>query len=424
MSSITVSQDKDHFTLNGKSFFLLADTLWTAFSNISMEEWEEYLNYRQMQGFNSIQINILTQWDAGKPDTGLYPYAIDADGKFDFNKMNDEYFIRAEKMLEISSGKGFTPILAVLWGNYVPDTWMSVNNGMNIMPLEAVRFYSEYIARSFSRFKPIYLISGDTTFGSEKTVQHYMTALQIIKNIDPDAPVSFHLGGGIHEIPEEIVKSGYLNFYTYQSSHNIESQNLAYTLAGKFLEKPVKRPVINSEPCYEGHAFGGKYGRYNEFHVRRAIWQSLLSGAKAGVAYGAHGLWGWYKEGKQFSNEGYGGKPLPWRTALRLKGAWDAAFARWIFETFGLFDLEPVAAVLNETEEIRMSISKNTRMVVLYAPYNADIRIGTDFDGYDWTLISLSCKSFLKPDVKKENGAIVIKMHPFNDDVLIIGKCL
>jgi hypothetical protein len=222
-------------------------------------------------------------------------------------------------------------------------------------------------------------------------------------------------------MPEEIVNSEYLDFYAYQSSHYVNSQDQAYILAGKFLEKPVKKPVINSELCYEAHAFGGRYGRYNEFNVRKAIWQSLLSGAKAGVTYGAHGLWGWYKEGKQFENEGFGGKPLSWRTALNLKGAWDASFARWIFETFDLFDMEPVSAIMNETQEIRMSVSKASGKIVIYAPYNADIRVGMDLNGYEWTLVNLNERLYAKPQVQVENGVTVFRMHDFNADALFIG---
>ena len=31
--------------------------------------------------------------------------------------------------------------------------------------------------------------------------------------------------------------------------------------------------------------------------MRRAAWQSVLSGADAGITYGANGIWNWYKKG-------------------------------------------------------------------------------------------------------------------------------
>lgn len=421
MNNLSISKTKDYFEKDGRKFFYLADTMWTAFSNITLDEWEEYLGYRKMQGFNALQMNILTQWDGGKPDSGLYPFKIDPCGKFDFYSLSEEYFKRARTMLDMAVQKDFIPVLVILWGNYVKDTWMSNNNPVNIMSLDVVKSYTEYVVRLFTSYNPIYMISGDTDFGSAETVCYYTTAMEAVKKICPDALTTLHLSCGVHQLPENIEESELYSFYTYQSSHNIESQDLAYKLAEKFYEKPVKRPIINSEPCYEGHLFGGKYGRYNEFHVRKAIWQSLLSGAKAGVTYGAHGLWCLYRDGKEFSNESYGGRPHPWRTGLRYKGAWEASFAKWVFETYDLFDLEPCSAILNDTREIRMSVSKDASKAALYVPYNIDVRTSIDLGGYDWTLVNLTDKLFAKPEIKIEDGLSIIKMHAFNSDVLLIG---
>jgi hypothetical protein len=290
------------------------------------------------------------------------------------------------------------------------------------MPLERVAAYSESMVRLFGPYHPVYIVSGDTNFGSPQATQTYLTALKTIKTLSPDALTTLHLGGGLSDVPEEFIHSELYDFAMYQSSHNLESQDYAYRLAQAFYQKPVRRPLLNGEPCYEGHAFGGKYGRYSPFHVRRAVWQGLLSGAKAGVTYGAHGLWGWYNEGKEFANESYGGKPMPWRTALRFKGAWDVSFAKWIFESFNLFDLEPVEKILNDTPEIRMSVSADASKVAIYAPYNADIRVGMELAGYEWSLINLEDKLFARPAVAVKDGATIFKMHDFNADVLILGQ--
>jgi hypothetical protein len=424
MSNLRVSETKDYFLKDGKPFFYLADTAWTAFSNPSIEEWEEYLDYRRKQGFNAIQINILTQWDGGEPDTGLYPFKVDSEGKFDFYSINEEYFKRAQVLLDMACKKGFTPALIVLWGNYVKGTWISDMNPTNIMPMDVVKSYTEYVVKMFSPYNPIYMASGDTNFGSEDATQYYLTVMETIKSLSPDSLVTLHIGGELDvqpNMPEFITNSPHYDFYLYQSGHNKTTQDNCYKMAKAFYEKPVKHPVINGEPCYEGHYFGGKYGRYNDFDIRKATWQSLLSGAKAGFTYGAHGMWLWFREGKAFGNVGYGGKPTPWQVALRYKGAWDAGFAKYIFETYNLFNIEPKDAILNEMEEIRMSVSKDLSKVVIYAPYNADVKVDMDLSGYDWTLINLSDKLFAKPAVVCSEGKSIIKMHSFNSDVLIIG---
>ena len=110
MSKLTIASDHQHFERNGKPFFWVGDTLWSAFTNPTFEEWEEYLEYRKAQGFNVIQINTLPQWDRVQPDLGIYPYPIREDGSMDYNaEPNMEYVKRAQKILSMAVEKGFTP---------------------------------------------------------------------------------------------------------------------------------------------------------------------------------------------------------------------------------------------------------------------------------------------------------------------------
>ena len=75
-----------------------------------------------MQGFNALQINILPQWDASGSDIDIQAFAVKADGTFDFFKLNEAYFDRAEKMIAMAVERGFLPALVLLWCNFVPDT--------------------------------------------------------------------------------------------------------------------------------------------------------------------------------------------------------------------------------------------------------------------------------------------------------------
>ena len=52
---------------DGKRFFYLADTCWGAFGSIDMPDWRYYLDSRKAAGFNTIQINVLRQWDSSLP---------------------------------------------------------------------------------------------------------------------------------------------------------------------------------------------------------------------------------------------------------------------------------------------------------------------------------------------------------------------
>jgi Protein of unknown function (DUF4038) len=427
MNKLGINKDKDCFIQNGKPFFYLADTIWSAFTHVDLTEWEEYLNYRKMQGFNVLQISILPiSHDASESDINIQPFETDEKGVFNYKKINPVYFERARKMLDMARDKGFIPALVVLWGNVVKDTWMSDAHPENIMPLDMVKPYTEYIVKEFSRFNPIYLISGDTNFGSEQTTAYYMAAMETIKKVSPDSLTTLHICGGNTNYPEDVIESPHLDFYMYQSCHMIENQEWSYELAEQFLAKSVKRPIVNGEPCYDGHGHGGKYGRFNEFDIRKATWQSLLSGAKAGVTYGAHGVWSWHKKNKAFNNVGFSGIPFDWRTSLRLEGAWEAGFAKWIFENFELVNTNPVKLVVNDSEtqrnEIRMSADKDMEKFALYVPYSTEIKLSLDLSKYDLTLITLKNRYFTKPEVKVEGNISFIKPYDFNSDAILIGK--
>jgi len=249
-----------------------------------------------------------------------------------------------------------------------------------------------------------------------------------------------HLTPSIDGIPEAFVRCRDLDFYMYQSGHTFEEQTNSYRFAQVFYNMPVKRPIVNGEPCYEGSGRAFRRERFSAFEVRMAIWQSLLSGAKAGVTYGAHGIWSFHRKDMRFTSEDFSGRPFPWREALRFTGAWDAAFAKWVYETFSLFTMEPKNIIENNPDKARAALqninmkpawetgdmdgfrmSENDRHVIIYAPYNFDVVVNGDYREYDYSIIILADRRLAKPQVIFKDGKTIFKMHSFNSDILIIG---
>jgi hypothetical protein len=427
MYKLKVSKTQDYFEVDGKPFFYLADTMWSAFTNVKIEEWEEYLNYRRMQGFNAIQINILPQWDRSKNEVEhtVCPFnTIENDINEKNYAINYDYFDRAKRMVKMAVDKGFVPVLVLLWCNYVEGTWAAKRTGdRDVIPKEFVKSYVEYVVKAFSKYNPIYFISGDTNFIEGPIKDTYTLALETVKSISPEALVSFHSQGESYGmLPEYFVNCKDLDFYAYQSSHALEGQFYCYTMAEEYNKKTIKRPIINAEPCYEGMRCGSNnFGRFNEYHVRKATWQSLLSGAKAGIAYGAHGLWSFHKTGASFEIEDFAFMPYEWRTALNFKGAWDVAFAKWVFENFNLFNIKAMDLLDNDTKEIRLAAAEELDKLIVYTPYSTDIKIRLNLSGYKWTLINLENKHFGQPNLLFEDGMTCVKMYPFNSDALLIG---
>jgi hypothetical protein len=422
MAKLAISETKDYLLLDGEKFFYLADTCWSAFTNPSYDEWIYYLDYRRVQGFNAIQIDILPQWDRSESENYMDPFQPLPGGGWDFDRRNEAYFDRAERMIEAAVDRGFIPALVVLWCNYVRGTWGSKIDPRRIIPMEKLEDYVCYVAERFGKYNSIFVISGDTNFESEESVEYYVKAMDIAKRVAPNSLTTMHLSGGLYDIPDRILYSPNYDFYMYQSGHRRDRQYLAYELAQRFYSMPIKRPIVNGEPCYEGIASiraCEKYGRFNRMDVRRAIWQSLLSGAKAGVAYGAHGIWSWHRGGEYRYSASYG-QPYHWMTALRFPGAFDVAFARWIFERYDLFDIKPANdKLLNETSEIRVSEGKDK--IVVYAPYECSVRLRIDGSAYRWEGIELEGRRIFKPRVIVHGDEAVIEAAEFNGDILLIG---
>jgi len=416
MSALKISKTKDYFIKDNKPYFYFADTVWSAFYLISPKEWEEYLDYRRSQGFNALQISILPLGDTEKPS--LHPFKVTEKG-YDFFTINEDFFDRACLFLETAVSKGFQPNLVLIWVNYIRNSHVQKRDQSQYMPEEAIEPYVRYVVKRFSRFNPMYMISGDTFLESPDVTRPYLLALDTLKSLDPGALTTLHLAI-THDVPQEFIQNKNLDYYMAQSSHILDQQYNTYELPTGFYRKEVKRPIVNGEPCYESHCNAGKYGRFDAFYMRRAFWQSVLSGAKAGFTYGAHGIWNWYEDGRYFHP--WGGRPLDWRSAMRLPGSWDVAYCKWLFEMYELFDIEPAQdKLLFESPEVRMAASPGNDKILIYYPYNEEIRVSLDLGEYDCRLIHLASKVVSKPRLVCSKDETVIKMHGFNEDVLFVA---
>jgi len=420
---IRIAESSDHFVQGKKKYFFLADTVWMAFLNCdSMEDWEEYLDFRAQQGFNVLQMQCIpSTHDPSESPSSLFPFPSRPGGELDFGRLSDAYFKRAVEMMDLAKARGFIPAFGILWCNWVPGTWAAKMSPRTAMPFENAKSYIREAVKTFAPYQPLYLASGDTRFDSPEETRYYRMVLEEIKATDPQALTTMHLSPeGI--LPDEFVRSKHLDFYMYQSGHHVEHPERPYALAQDFLAKPVKRPIVNGEPPYEGHGHGFRYGRFSSFEVRRAIWQSLLSGAKAGVTYGAHGIWMWHRKGMRFTSEQFSGLPFQWRTAMRLPGAWDAGLARRIFEQHDLFELEPCAIVRNEKPGIRASAAPDGSTIAVYIPFATQLELAVDLAGYDVQLINLAEREWVTPEVECGTGSSTVRMADFNADGLLIAR--
>lgn len=419
---------------NGKKIFYLADTCWGAFGSIEMPDWRFYLDKRKAEGFNVIQINLLRQWDSSTPIHGREPFSVTthADGSYtyDFSKINEKYFQNAIQMVKEIKKRDMIPALVLLWSNFVPDNWIARGNlaGNNIMPYDQIAPYVTYVVTKFKKFNPIWFVSGDVGFtdnGKQDpniAIKYYRQVLRTAKRIDPAGIYTFHINGESHDLPTEFVKQA--SFYSYQSGHAYQGQNTAYTIPQILRKKQgYKGPIIDAEICYEGLTkMKAPYpDRYSAFDVRRAAWRAVLSGADAGLGYGAFGIWPWNDtarpEEKLRKNFNVQLVPYDWRDCLQFRGAVDMGFLKNVVEQYAPKGLSPISRPVKDNSSIRAA--QNNKYVFIYLP-TAGI-----FDFENLNLLVKKCKVIDLDKRKILKGHIrnnVLQLMPILEDELIIVK--
>jgi hypothetical protein len=156
--------------------------------------------------------------------------------------------------------------------------------------------------------------------------------------------------------------------------------------------------------------------------IRRAFFQSLLCGAKAGFTYGAHGLWGWHKENAKIGAILFSGTPYYWRTALGFEGAWDTALCVHITNNYGLQDLNPMADTHENVEPWFLAADDRMDHFALYLPVAVPATLPFNAADYECDLYMLDSRRIGKPKFcAAEQGSILI-MPEIEGDALILGK--
>ena len=425
---LEIAADGTHFVRDGEPLFVLADTVWTAFNNVAEHEWDEYLDLRRAQGFNALQISP-TGIPAASGDwsTHRYPFRYLGGREFDYASLDAAYFERAAGMLRAAVERGFIPMLILVWQHHVAGTsWSRRNDPARSMTHAELSAYVERLADVARHIRPVILVSGDTDFEDSECIAFHAHALDEVVRHFPGAIATLHVKSGYTSWPSRLQDDPRLHFYMFQSGHyGGERASDAWRLARSFAGQSPRRPIFNGEPAYEGHGCFNVPRTISRFDTRRAIWQSLLAGASAGTAYGAAGVWSWHRPGDPFMRRDQIGEPLCWRDALRLPGAADAGFARWVFETHNLTAAAGVDGVVSSSagspDEIRVAHTVADDRVAIYAPYNYHFEVALDRGARDWWMIDLESRAVSIPDHTVTADGVAFAPRRHNGDVVIIG---
>ena len=425
LGTLTVNERGDGFLQDGEPWFWLADTCWSAFTSISLEDWDYYLTRRAEQGINVLQINTLPQWDRCRPDLGIYPYASEDGTVFDWTRSNPAYWERAREMCRMAVAHGIRPALVLMWCNYVPGTWgaaIAVRTGAPTMPLDEVACHVRRVVEHLDEFDPVYVVTGDTDWKSDDCLPYYEAALATVCELAPTRLRTMHINRANRTIPAPFVDR--LDFYMFQPGHNADAQDEAWKLPEDFRAHYPKKPLVNSEPCYEMMgASRNVYHRFSAADCRASAWSSILAGARAGVTYGAHGIWNWQTSMSAGSALGEGfDMPFRWQEALQFPGVWDFGLIPQMLEVLdghGAHAVEPAQDLLDDTRE-RIRVARIGARVVTYLPHATALKLHLD-GAWRAAAVELEDKRLAHLSVEPlAQGGVRVAQHPFTHDALVV----
>jgi hypothetical protein len=404
----TFHSSKRYFLNDGKPHFFKLDTAWMAFINLTVDEFEEYVKFRVSQGYNGLLMQNTPAFQDMPAETKYFPFRINEDGSYDLSVLNDEYFLQAKRKMEIMQRYNVTAFVAPVWVSFIEDSQMEKVfdcSGKQFKDFNDYKRVVDYTIELYREFHPVWLIGGDAELDEESKTnyEYYSYMASKIRELCPQDLMGAHIGGGTY-IDKRYIDKGFIDFYTFQTGHmyngmrdimapvnmSLASYNLTPTL-----------PVINLEPMYEAHGFGNRFGRFDEHYIRRAFWYSVLSGANAGFAYGAHGIWMFY-DGKGFNNENWSKIPMNWRNALTLTGSYDVIYCTDIFERYNMFEMQPMQEInLTPYDEIRVAAKEDLSLITAYTPYFTYIDLAVNLSEYDckWYLLG-SNKLIINSEVR------------------------
>jgi len=375
-----LSTSDGQFSLDGNRRFLLADTVWSALGDATDDEWQYYLRFRARQGFNSALISVLPILHDRSEQTrpGPAPFDEDLIRRERRWELSPAFFDRLQQRLAAARLAGITCGLVLMWVNYVPGSWGARRTPGFEMPEDVRHRYLTALANVVADSEALLIVSGDAGFEDPVEIETYAQIADEVRRIWPASALAFHLAPQAR-LPA--ILDSRADALIYQSGHHGENPELALTLARHYRASAAGRPVMNAEPCYEAHRYGGGVGRFGQADVRRRIWESVVGGASAGVTYGAHGLWGWHRGDDAFSSVGFSGTPLDWREALTLPGAVSAAACRRIVEAEGLGligeagDAVTVADTGWGADQVVVGADLGSGVAVVYLPHGGPVTL-------------------------------------------------
>ncbi|MGR3810578.1 glycoside hydrolase family 140 protein [Jiulongibacter sp. NS-SX5] len=375
-------------TADGQPFFWLGDTGWLLFSKTTREEALQFLDTRQVQGYNVVQVMLLHTLDV-KNAYGDYALAdsqlnspvvtegsdVNSDEEYDYWDHVDFIAKEAEK-------KGIYIGMVPVWGGNVKGGKATA---------EEAEAYAKFLAERYKSFSNIIWLNGGDLRG-EDAMEVWQAIGQTIKRMDPDHLVTYHPFGRTSSI-DWFQQTDWLDFHMFQSGHRTYEQdneegkrqygpdNWKYIQEGYQLEET--KPILDGEPSYEGiphglHDITQPY--WNAADLRRYAWWSVLEGG-FGFTYGHNAVMQIFK-GLPDEEASYG-PILTWDEALNEEGANQMKFVKELMlEDPDYFGRKPAEELLlnQEDQYEHITVSQSRNRLYAYTFSGREIQLHLDLN--------------------------------------------
>ena len=377
LPSLKISSSHRYLTTeDGTPFFWLADTAWELLAQLTAEEIDRYFSIRQEQGFNVVQVTILSEnahleipnaygrVALCKNDQGEYdPSMPDLSGEY-------SYFDHTDKMLDLAEKHGIYVALLPTWGDKINKKW---GFGPEVFTPENAREYGRFLgARYKDRTNLIWVMGGDRPMETGRHVDIQRALAFGIREGGAGQLMTYHPMGG-QSSGDQFHEENWLDFNMLQSGHWEPATKTAEMIRKDWDRYPVK-PTLDGECNYEDHPiqFNPENGYFDATDVRRASYHAVFSGS-LGITYGHHCVWPMKKQNAVADNE-HTSKP-----GYFMKGLWEALKApcagqihhlKDLFLKYDLLDRVPCPEILKSryTGANLQVACQTDRMIAVYCP--------------------------------------------------------
>jgi hypothetical protein len=325
-----IDQDK-------RPFFWLADTAWELVHRLDPAELEHYVDTRARQGFNVVQLVLLAELDGlrvanRRGDLPLHDQ--------DPTRPNEAYFEYVDTAVRLLNERGMVACLLPTWGDKFNLKW---GKGPVIFtqpgPAEA---YGRWLGRRYRDAAAVWMLGGDRPCetAAHRRVNEAM-AHGLKEGHGGTQLHSYHPPGGMTSVDAIGDDPDWIDFHAVQSGHIPEDWPDPLVARGR---SQTTKPVLESEPAYEGHPrmnrdWSDRDGVFRPAEVRGRLWRAVLAGSP-GVTYGCHAVWQMHDPAR--GTEPVNHPPGGWREALTLPVAEQVHLLRQTLEPLPWTGLRPV----------------------------------------------------------------------------------